>query len=78
VLPVIQLPLTRHGLLPPPAASSLPQAASSRVEFLPARHVSGRCLQQGESPVLGKVAVEGDGVGDTQARRDHEAHGVAE
>jgi len=27
-----------------------------------------RYLQQGESPVLGKVAVEGDGVGDTQAR----------
>jgi hypothetical protein len=29
-------------------------------------------------PVLGKVAVEGDDVGDTQARYDHEAHGVAE
>jgi hypothetical protein len=25
----------------------------------------GQFLQQGESPVLGKVAVEGDGVGDT-------------
>ena len=59
MLPVIQLPLTRHGLLPPPAASYLPQAASCGVEFLPARLVSGRCLQQGESPVLGKVAVEG-------------------
>ena len=78
MLPVIQLPLTRHGLLPPPAASYLPQAASCGVEFLSARHVSGRCLQQGESPVLGEVAVEGDDVGDTQARYDHEAHGVAE
>jgi len=56
----------------------LPQAASRRAGFLPARHVSGRCLQQGESPVLGEMAVEGDGVGDTQARHDHEAHGVAE
>ena len=37
----------------PPAASYLPQAASCRVEFLPARLVSGRRLQQGESPVLG-------------------------
>ena len=34
----------------------------------------GQFLQQGKSPVLGKVAVEGDGVGDTQARHDHEAH----
>jgi hypothetical protein len=28
--------------------------------------VSGQCLQQGESPVLSKVAVEGDDVGDTR------------
>src|ERR1039457_1550354 len=69
------------GLAPPP----VPLPARTRGEGTWRRRRGegtwrgrgARGLEPGESPVLGKVAVESDGIGDVQALHDHEAHSIA-